>query len=351
MVTAKQTSTALTNIPLLSVDLGRTYTKACVSRDPNSVALIPANVARLEAHQIPRGEFESQAVAPLLAIWLECQGRKYAIGQLAADFGADLGMGQSKVEDALIKVLACVGHFNLRDNLAVALSLPYYSQDQFDREKEQIIRLLRAPHAMSYRGERLTIHIQQVWVMPEGYGSLIWCEAQNRETSGPRFTELSVAIVDIGYQTTDLLMVDHFRFARGASKSESFAMNEFYEHVAAHVPGADSQSLSLIEAINRPEGKRFYRPRGARQPINLDDVLFSLRKSFADELSERLFNWLPERATDVIVSGGGGEFLWSELQPLLNEAQLGAHLAKPSRVANALGQYLYGEAHQLAAAR
>lgn len=350
MMTAKQTAT-LTDVPLLSVDLGRTYTKACVSRDPNSVVLTPANVAHLEANQIPRGEFESQAAAPLLAIWLEFQGRKYALGQLAADFGADLGMGQSKVEDALIKVFACIGHFNLRGSLAVVLSLPYYSQDQFDREKEQIIRLLRAPHVMSYRGERVTCQIQQVWVMPEGYGSLIWCEGQNRDTSGPRFTNLSVAIVDIGYQTTDLLMVDHFRFARGASKSESFAMNEFYEHVAAQIPGADSQSLSLIEAINRPEGKRFFRPKGARQPINLNEILLRLRKSFADELTERIFNWLPERATDVIVSGGGGEFLWAELQPRLKEAQLGVHLAEPSRVANALGQYVYGEAQQLAAAR
>lgn len=128
-------------------------------------------------------------------------------------------------------------------------------------------------------------------------------------------------------------------------------MNEFYEHVAAQIPGADSQSLSLIEAINRPEGKRFFRPKGARQPINLNEILLRLRKSFADELTERIFNWLPERATDVIVSGGGGEFLWAELQPRLKEAQLGVHLAEPSRVANALGQYVYGEAQQLAAAR
>lgn len=342
-MTAKHPSTTLGNSPVLSVDLGRTYTKACVSRDPSSVVLIPANVAYLEAHQAPQGEFESQAIAPLLAIWLEYQGKKYAMGQLAADFGANLGMGQSKVEDALVKTLACIGHFNLGGNLAVALSLPYYAQEQFDREKDQITRLFRAPHVITYRGERVTANIQQVWVMPEGYGSLIWCEAQSKDTLSSTFANLSVAIVDVGYQTTDLLMVDHFRFARGASKSESFAMSQFYEQVAAQVPGADSQSLSLIEAINRPDGKRLFRPRGAKQPINLDEILLNLRKSFADELSDRVFNWLPERATDVIVSGGGGEFLWADLHPLLKEAQLGAHLAKPSRVANALGQYIYGE--------
>jgi plasmid segregation protein ParM len=349
-MTAKFPATA-PNLPILSVDLGRTYTKACVNRDPNTVVLIPSNVAHLDAHQVPRGEFESQAIAPLLAIWLEYQGRHYALGQLAADFGANLGMGQSKVEDALAKVFGCIGYFNLKDHLAVVLSLPYYSQEQFDRDKEQTIRLLKAPHVITYRGERVSIHIHQVWVMPEGYGSLIWCEAQHRDGAGPGFAERSVAVIDIGYQTTDLLMIDRFRFARGVSKSESFAMNQFYEQVATQIEGADSQSLILIEAINRPEGQRFYRPRGAKHPIDLDDFLLNLRKGFAEELSERVFNWLPERTTDVIVSGGGGEFLWTDLSPRLRDAQLGVHLAKPSRIANALGQYVYGAAQQLAATR
>jgi plasmid segregation protein ParM len=117
--------------------------------------------------------------------------------------------------------------------------------------------------------------------------------------------------------------------------------------VAAQIQGADSQSLSLIEAVNRAEGERFFRPRGATTPTNLDDILPSLRRSFARELSVRFVEWLPERVTDVIVSGGGGEFFWNELRPLLKEARLKGHLAKPSRKANALGQFLYGEAQAL----
>ena len=46
--------------------------------------------------------------------------------------------------------------------------------------------------------------------------------------------------------------------------------------------------------------------------------------------------------------GGGGEFFWEDIQRLLKEAKINAHLAAPSRQANALGQYIYGEA-QLAA--
>lgn len=349
-MTARQPSNPLTNplnghshsISVLSIDLGRTSTKACVSRYPDDVVLIAANVAHLSVDQVRRGGFESRTTDALLDIWLEHQGRGYAIGQLAADFGANLGVGQSKVEDALVKVLACVGHFNLSGDLAVVLGLPYHSQEQFDREKEQLISLLRSPHVLSYRGEPRAVNIQQVWVMPEGYGSLIWCEAQEKEVDSPDLPNLSVAIVDIGHQTTDFLMVDRFRFARGASKSEPFAMNQFYDQVAHQIQGADSQSLSLIEAVNRPQGQRFYRPRGATRPTDLDTILPSLKKSFARELSNRLIAWLPERVTDVIVSGGGGEFFWPDFQPLLEEAQLRIHLAQPSRKANALGQYLYG---------
>ena len=333
---------------VLSVDLGRTSTKTCVSRNPDQVVLIPANVAHLTVEQVRRGGFESLATDPLVDIWLEFQGNGYAIGQLAADFGANLGVGQSKVEDALVKVLACVGYFNLSGKISVVLGLPYLSQEQFDREKEQITSLLRSPHVMSYRGEFVAVEIERVWVMPEGFGSLIWSEAQDKKASSPDFPSLSIAVVDIGHQTTDFLMVDRFRFARGASKSEPFAMSQFYEQVAAQIQGADSQSLSLIEAVHRPDGERFFRPRGTSKPTSLDDFLPSLRKNFARELSDLLVAWLPERVTDVVVSGGGGEFFWNDFRPLLKDARLKGHLAKPSRQANALGQYIYGEAQIVA---
>ena len=208
MMTAKQPSASKI---ILSVDLGRTSTKACVSRNPDEVVLIPANVAHLTVEQVRRGGFEARPTAPLLDIWLEYQGRGYAIGQLAADFGANLGVGQSKVEDALVKVFACIGHFKLKEDLIVVLGLPYHSQEQFDREKEQLVSLLRSPHLVIYRGELVSVNIRQVWVMPEGYGSLIWCAAQEKNDMSPDFLNLSVAVVDIGHQTTDFLMVDRFR--------------------------------------------------------------------------------------------------------------------------------------------
>lgn len=337
-----------TSTTLLSIDLGRTSAKISVSRDPKDVVLIPSNVAHLTVEQVRRGSFVSGSSDPLLDIWIEYHGKGYAIGQLAADFGANLGVGQSKVEDALIKTLACAGFFNLSGNISIVLGLPYHSQDQFDREKEQISSLLAGPHVMAYRGEPSSINIEKVWVMPEGYGSLIWSEAASNGKRAADFPNMSVGIIDIGHQTTDFLMVDRFRFARGASKSESFAMAQFYEQVAAQIQGADSQSLSLISAVHREEGERFYRPKGVSKPTDLDEILPSLRKSFAKELSDRLLNWLPERTSDVIVTGGGGEFFWNDLRPLLKDAKLKGHLAKPSRSANVLGQYIYGEA-QLAA--
>ncbi|MFQ4135812.1 ParM/StbA family protein [Nodosilinea sp. PGN35] len=335
---------------ILSVDLGRTSTKTSISRDPGSVVFIPANVKHLSMEQVQGGAFEARATDPLSDIWMVYQGSGYAMGQLAEDFGANLGVGQSKVNDALVKVLACVGYFQLKDEISVVLGLPYHSQDQFEREKEQLMSLLLGPHVMSYRGESLTIQINKVWVMPEGYGSILWNEVQDHKTSDVDFTKLPVAIVDIGHQTTDCIMVDNFRFARGVSRSEAFAMSQFYEQVAAHIEGADSQSLALIAAVNQPQGQRFYRPRGASKPTNLDDILPNLKENFSREMCNRLLAWLPERVTDVILTGGGGEFFWEDIQRLLREAKINAHLATPCRQANALGQYIYGEA-QMASAR
>ncbi|BAY82483.1 hypothetical protein NIES267_19630 [Calothrix parasitica NIES-267] len=336
---------------ILSVDLGRTSTKTTVSREPSSVIFVSSNVKQMTMEQVRGGVFEARATDPLMDLWMEYQGNGYAVGQLAADFGADLGVGQSKVEAALVKVLACAGYFKLKDDISVILGLPYLSQEQFEKEKAQLISQVTGPHVMNFRGEPVEVNVTKVWVMPEGYGSLLWCESQPKKAPGAAdFTKVSAAIVDIGHQTTDCLMVDNFRFARGASRSEDFGMSKFYELVAAEIEGADSQSLSLIAAVNKPKGERFYRPRGSSKPTNLDDFLPNLIEMFSREICTRVLEWLPERVTDVILTGGGGEFFWEDVQRLLKEAKINAHLAAPSRQANALGQYIYGEA-QLSASR
>ncbi|MBD2102072.1 ParM/StbA family protein [Leptolyngbya sp. FACHB-261] len=331
---------------VLSIDLGRTSTKACTSSDPDQVILIPANVAHLDVDQVRRGSGLSGLTDRLVDLWLEYQGQGYAIGQLAADLGANLGVGQSKVDDALVKVLACIGYFGLNSDCNIVIGIPYHTQEQFEREKFQLMALLRSSHSLRFRGEPLSVSVKNVWVVPEGYGSLLWCQSQSmtHKNGSPSFARLAVAIVDIGHQTTDFLMVDRFRFARGASQSLQVAMSQFYEQVASQIEGADSQSLSLIQAVCAPTGERFYRPRGARQRTDLNEILPALQKSFARTLSNRLLDWLPERATDVILSGGGGEFFAESLKPLLSEAGLTTHLAQPSRLANALGQWLYGAA-------
>jgi plasmid segregation protein ParM len=312
---------------ILSVDLGRTSTKTCVSREPGNVVFIPANVKQMSMEEVRGGIFEARATDPLMDLWMEYQGSGYAVGQLAADFGANLGVGKSKVEDALAKVLACAGYFKLKDEISVVLGLPFLSLEQFEKEKAQIISQLTGPHVMNFRGESVSLNINKVWVMPEGYGSLLWCEAQPKKAGvSPDFTKVSAAIVDIGHQTIDLLMVDNFRFARGASKSEDFGMSKFYEMVAKEIEGADSQSLALISAVNKPKGERFYRPKGASKPANLDDFLPNLIEMFSRDICSRVLAWLPERVTDVIITGGGGEFFWEDVQRLLKDAKINAHL-------------------------
>lgn len=351
-VNSGKPSSNITGKTILSVDLGRTSTKTCVSREPNHVAFIPANVKQTSIEQIRGGVFEAKATDPLMDLWLEYQGSGYAVGQLAADFGANLGVGQSKVEDALVKVLSSAGYFKLKDEIAVVLGLPFLSLEQFEKEKAQLIGLLTGTHVLNFRGESISLHISKVWIMPEGYGSLLWSETQpNKAVTSPDFTKISVGIVDIGHQTIDMLMVDNFRFARGASTSEDFGMSKFYEMVAKEIPGADSQSLALISAVNKPKGERFYRPKGSSTPANLDDFLPNLIEMFSLEICSRVLAWLPERVTDVIITGGGGEFFWEDVQRLLKEAKINAYLAAPSRQANALGQYIYGEAQLSAASR
>lgn len=341
---------------ILSVDLGRTSTKVCVSREPGNVAFIPANIKQISFsdtfyHDIDKYRISLDPIDPLMDVWLVHQGSGYILGQMAAECGANLGVGQSKVEDALVKVLAAAGYFKLKDEISVVISLPFLSIYQFDREKAQLISMITGPHLFNFRGESVFLNITKVWIMPNGYGSLLWSETQpNKPTTMPDLTKICLGIVDIGYQTIDMVMVDNFRFSRNSSKSEDFGMSHFYELIACEIEGADSQSLRLIAAVNKPKGERFYRPQGAWIATNLDDFLPNFTEQFSREICSRVLAWLPEGVTYVIITGGGGEFFWEDLQRLLKEHQVNAHLAAPSRQANALGQYIYGDA-QLSASR
>ncbi len=163
---------------ILSVDLGRTSTKTCVSREPYNVDFIPANVKQISIEQIRGLVFEAKAIDPLMDLWMEYQDIGYLVGQLAADCGANLGLGESKVEDALVKVLAAAGYFKLKDEIAVVLSLPFFSLEQFENEKAYLTRVLTGLHVMIFRGELVSLNITKLWVMPNGYGSLLWLVTQ-----------------------------------------------------------------------------------------------------------------------------------------------------------------------------
>ncbi|MEH2219466.1 MAG: ParM/StbA family protein [Nostoc sp.] len=331
--------------PVLSVDLGRSSTKTCVICEPNNVVFIPANVKQISFQQIRGGLFEPRATDPLMDLWMEHQGSGYVVGQLAAEFGANLGVGKSKLESALIKVLASAAYFKLQDEISVAIGLPFFSLKQFEMEKAQLISMIAGPHKINFRGESVCLNISKVWVMAEGYGSWLWSESQPRNRLNvPDLTKIPVAIVDIGYQNINMIMIDNFRFVRDASKSEDFGMNFFYELLAAEIEGADSQCLTFIAVANKPRGDRFYFPKGASKPTNLDDFLPNLTEIFSHELCSHVLAWLPEPVTDVIITGGGGEFFWDDVQRLLKEAKINACLAASSRQANALGQYIYAEA-------
>jgi plasmid segregation protein ParM len=343
------TSAFSLSTPVLSIDLGRTSTKVCVSREPGGVVFISAHVKQIPFADIFYGDIDKYRISldpidPLIDVWLEHQGSGYILGQMAAECGANLGVGQSKLEDALVKVLAAAGYFKLKDEISVVISLPFLSLEQFEIEKAQLVSMITGPHLFNFRGESVFLNITKVWIMPNGYGSLLWSETQpNKPTTMPDLKKICLAIIDIGYETIDMVMVDNFRFARGASKGEDFGMSKFYELIAHEIEGADSQSLRLIAAVNKPKGKRFYRPQDAWIATNLDDFLPNLTEQFSRETSARILAWLPERVTDVIITGGGGEFFWEDLQRLLKEARVNAYLTAPSRQANALGQYIYGE--------
>ncbi|NEO33243.1 MAG: ParM/StbA family protein [Symploca sp. SIO3C6] len=326
--------------PVLSVDLGTTETKACLNANPEYVEFIPAYVKELSVNQV-QGVIQPFASDVYSNLTVEYRGKGYALGNRAEDEQGSLGLTESKVAHAVVKVLGIVTLFELTGDVALVIGLPYLSLEQFESEREQLIEALEfQTKVWNFRKETKEISVQEVFVIPEGFCSLYW--AQQSDAKAPPFEKTSVAIIDIGHRTTDMLSVNRFNLAVGSTLSIPFAMSEFYRRVGERIGFGNHESSCLIQAVTALEGDRFFRPKGRRKGIDLDEVLPSLRSTFAEEVCDRVIEWLPERTRIVCVVGGGGKYFWQELKELFLEAGLKPYLIEPCRKATALGQWLYG---------
>jgi len=189
-------------------------------------------------------------------------------------------------------------------------------------------------------GPAREVSFSRVLVFPQAMGAL-FAEAFRRDGRGPELLRKDVGVVDVGYRTTDLLLMRSLpgvalsRPDPGRSTTIDRGVSWVYEQVWLAV---QSRLKRPVDFLLVEQG---FLHRGGL--LRLGEAVFDLegeaeqyRERLAREIGDevrRYWSAYLDRLDAILVAGGGGQYLYGHL----SDALPGCHLAKDAAFSNAAG--------------
>jgi hypothetical protein len=190
---------------------------------------------------------------------------------------------------------------------------------------------------------RVPLRIEQVLVLPQGYGSyLSWALDEKAGKIAERMKP--TAVIDGGEKTLDIVAAEG-RYLDSYSTSIPSSLDAVYQVMQRELDAKydDYVSRSQIEAYIR-SGEAYISPAGER--VNLAELRQEILKRHVPEIINRIQAVVkPQRPQHVLVAGGSGEMLFEPLKEVF------PHAAKiePMVFSNAIGFWKYGVMRQASA--
>ncbi len=270
---------------------------------------------------------------------LTVDGRRYFVGSLA--------VRQSEVASRSLDPEREAGPgVRLLTLAALALYTPFDSQTfnvvtglptwGFARHRDAWTRLLKGTHKVKVLGPRedkeKSITIDQVRVVPQPLGTL-YHRAMNSvgRVEQKDLAQSRVGLVDVGFLTTDLVMVDGMEFIERRSMSTTTALWTAWSMVAEAVRHEFGVVLANYE-LDRVMSEGRIRIRSAVHDLG-DLCREALSWVAAKVVDEVVSLWDVRTLDTVLLTGGGAKALAEWLLPALGNAQL----VDDAQLANARG--------------
>ena len=297
----------------IGLDVGFGYTKAV---DGSKTILYPSIVSPEVDIPFRSGLEDSSNGLDNLAITLE--GETWFVGKLALRQGQFARSTLDRVRTKTLEyrflfltALALLAESPF-DEFSIVTGLPV---DDYD-DRSLIEESLSGRFHITMAGRDLQLNIRNIMVVPQPYGALM--DLIFKDTRGnmdERYTEAQVGIIDIGFKTTDFVMVNKGEFIQKLSGSLKKGISTFYQvsipKLSARYPG--NWDLYMAEDALH---KGFISSMGKR--IEIDLRLFNPEM---EGLAEEIASWIQSRWSnqplDFLVLSGGGSLT---LKPFLIKA-------------------------------
>jgi plasmid segregation protein ParM len=315
---------------VIGLDIGYGYTKAVSNTGIVTLHSVIGPAVTIKYHD----DLTSNG----RGLTLEADGKAWFIGQharLQSPFTISPRARERDPEVVRLLALAALCQVNANgDTVRMVTGLPV----EWYADRDKLIRSLTGFHAFATNGQRQTIHIAGVLVVPQPFGSLFRALltpagvlADPDGLAGGR-----VAVLDIGMHTTDYALADALRYVEPRSGSIPVAMARVYELVRRGVTERHSLTLSLHDAEDAARAG-YVTIYGRREPV-ADLVAGALAGVAQEILGEAVTLWGDGRdLLAVLVTGGGGPALLERVRTIYPHARL---VANP-QTANAEGFYRY----------
>lgn len=260
-------------------------------------------------------------MAPEEHIQIEVNGAQYFVGDLAARqssnpvFSLKKERYDSKQGMVLMETtIALLADHN--EEICVVTGLPV---DYQKTQRTKLEKQLKGPHTAILSGQPKNTYVREVKVLPQPMGIFFhhYMDDELKPTD-QRWKHHRVGIIDIGYGTTDIAVVDGSQYIDGSSRSTTLAMGQMNKLVSDAVY-RDFNHRWEPHQMDESIRSGFVRLRGRN--LSIMEQAAECRQNLSDQLAHWIENCWPDyNEMDVILLGGGGG------------AALYHHLSKPFHV-------------------
>lgn len=283
-------------------------------------------------------------VEPIENLAVTIDGKKYFVGELAIRQSEILSrsLGENHAQEKNTKVLLLtalalyVNGESEEFNVITGLPPSYYLAN-----KDLLAEVVKGTHTILLNvdgtDKKKVITINNVKIIPQPLGTLFQKIFDQRGVVVDKeLSRSKVGIIDVGFRTTDFVVVDKLEYIDKLSYSTTTGMSNAYAIIAEHLRNQYrifKENYELDEIIQKAQIKV------AGKVYSLEQV----KKDAFEQVSAKILTemnsiWDRRDLDAILISGGGGKALADFILPELETAAL----VEESQVANVNGYLKLG---------
>lgn len=307
---------------IIASDFGYGYTKACSNKD---FIKFPSLLSKARNIRFV-SEIASDA-SDLEKLWVDLDGNEFFVGKLAYSQGTEI-----------IQVLHKDKFLHKSTEIIMKSALGYISKNfqgspkEFDcisglpvsfctsEAKENLANMLRGSHEITFKRdlvkkdpEKVLFSINDVKIMPQPLGSLfhvILDQNGNFKDDSVDLASGSIAIIDIGFGTTDFTIIDNLEYIDKYSRSINSAVSNVCSNLSNVLSEQIQEEIPVYDIQNSLYNKEIVI---GSQRIDLKDAIDKVVDDVFQEIySQGQALWKQKKSISCFIVTGGGAHLFFE---------------------------------------